>query len=45
MRHFYNGLTGTTRTLLDASAGGALLSKSANEAYQLLEDMDLNNCQ
>ena len=38
-------LIGTTRTLLDASVGGALMSKSANEAYQLLEDMALNNCQ
>ena len=45
VHHFYNGLTGTTRTLLDASAGDALMSKSANEAYLLLEDMALNNCQ
>ena len=43
--HFYNGLTGTTRTLPDASARGALMSKSANEVYQFLEDMALNNCQ
>ena len=27
MHHFYNGLIGTTRTLLDALAGGALMSK------------------
>ena len=45
VHHFYNGLTRTTRTLLDASVGGALMSKSANEAYQLLEDINLNNCQ
>ena len=45
MHHFYNGLTETTRTLLDTSVGGALMSKSANEAYQLLEDMALNNFQ
>ena len=45
MHHSYNGLTGTTRTLLDASAGGALMSKSANDVYQLLENMSLNNCQ
>ena len=45
VHHFYNGLTGTTRTLLDASTRGALMSKSANEAYQLLEDMALNNSQ
>ena len=45
VHHLYNGLTETTRTLLDASVEGALMSKSANEAYQLLEDMALNNCQ
>ena len=45
VHHFYNGLTGTTRTLLDALARGALMSKIANEAYQLLEDMALNNFQ
>ena len=45
VHHFYNGLTGTTRTLLDASTGNALMSKSANDAYQLLENMALNNCQ
>ena len=37
LHHFYNGLTRTTRTLLGASVGGALMSKSANESYQLLE--------
>ena len=45
VHHFYNGLTRTTRILLDASVGGALMSKIANEAYQLLEDMTLNNFQ
>ena len=45
MHHLYNGLTRTTRTLLNASVGGALMSKSANDAYQLLEHMVLNNCQ
>ena len=44
VHHFYNGLIETIRTLLDASTGGALMSKSANEAYQLLEDTTLNNC-
>ena len=45
MHHFCNGLTGTTRTLIDALVGGALMRKSANEVYRLLEDMALNNCQ
>ena len=44
VHQFYNGLIGTTRTILDTSVGGALLSKSVNEAYQLLENMALNNC-
>ena len=44
VQHFYNGLTGTTRTLLDASAGGALMNKSENEPYQLSENMALNYC-
>ena len=42
---FYSDLTNTTRTLLDASAGGAMMSKSEDEAYKLLENMALNNCQ
>ena len=45
MHHFYNGLTGTMRTLLNASTEGALMRKSAKEAYKLFEDMALNNCQ
>ena len=45
MHNFYNGLTSTTRILLDALDGGTLMSKSANEAYQLLENMALNNFQ
>ena len=44
VHHFYNGLTMTTRTILDASTGGALKSKIMNETDQLLENMDLNNC-
>ena len=45
VHHFYNGLTRTTRTLLDALPRDALMNKSANEAYQLLENMALNNFQ
>ncbi|XP_062083461.1 uncharacterized protein LOC133789704 [Humulus lupulus] len=42
---FYNGLCGTTRTIIDAASGGAFMSKSANEAYDLLEEMAMNNYQ
>ena len=45
VHHFYNGLTKTTITHLDASVGCALMSKSPNEAYHLLENMALNNFQ
>ena len=42
---FYNGLCGTTRTIIDAASGGAFMSKSANEAYDLLEEISMNNYQ
>ena len=32
METFYNGLNGQTRTIVDATAGGAILAKSYNEA-------------
>ncbi|XP_062103005.1 uncharacterized protein LOC133814000 [Humulus lupulus] len=43
VHNFYNGLCGITRTIIDAAAGGAFMSKSANEAYELLEEMATNN--
>ncbi|XP_024030839.1 uncharacterized protein LOC112094384 [Morus notabilis] len=39
---FYNGLYETTRTLVDAAAGGTFMSKTHEEAYVLLEDMAAN---
>ena len=45
METFYNGLNGQTRTIVDASANGAILSKSYNEAYEILERMANNNYQ
>ena len=45
MQHFYNGLSVPTRTLIDASARGAILGKNEIEAYQILENIALNNCQ
>ncbi|KAI3461414.1 hypothetical protein Pfo_018077 [Paulownia fortunei] len=39
---FYNGLSGATRTLVDAAAGGALMGKTHEEAYNLLETMAAN---
>ena len=42
---FYNGLSDSTRTLIDASAGGALMKKTTDQAYGILEDMATNSNQ
>ncbi|KAH9792219.1 hypothetical protein KPL71_004032 [Citrus sinensis] len=42
---FYNGLNPSTKLIVDASANGALLSKSYNEAYEILERIANNNYQ
>ena len=45
VHHFYNGLSCPTRTLIDASAGGAIMGKNKVEAYKILENITLNGCQ
>ncbi|KAL5563855.1 hypothetical protein UlMin_033602 [Ulmus minor] len=45
METFYNGLNAQTRTIVDAASNGALMSKTYNEAYALLERMASNNYQ
>ena len=45
MEIFYNGLNAQIRTIVDAFANGALLAKSYNQAYDLLEKMASNNYQ
>ena len=45
METFYNGLNAATHMVLDASANGAILSKSYNEAYDILERIATNNYQ
>ncbi|KAI3443836.1 hypothetical protein Pfo_000501 [Paulownia fortunei] len=45
VQYFYNGLNGQTRTIIDAAAGGTLMSKTANEAHILLEEMATNSYQ
>ena len=45
MHQFYNGLSVHTRTLIDASTGGTIMEKNEIEAYQILENIVLNNCQ
>ena len=45
VHHFYNGLSRPTRTLIDASVAGAIMGKNEVEAYQILENIALNDCQ
>ena len=45
METFYNGLNIATKQVVDASANGAILSKTYNEAYEILERIASNNCQ
>ena len=45
MHTFYNGLSDATRTVIDASTGGALMKKATNQAYGILEDMATNSNQ
>ena len=45
METFYNGLNGVTQGMVDASAGGALLAKTFDEAYEILERISINSCQ
>ena len=34
---FYNGLIYSARTIVDASTGGALMNKTTDQAYEILE--------
>lgn len=45
METFYNGLNVATHMVFDASANGAILFKSYNEAYDILERIATNNFQ
>ncbi|WRX08578.1 Retrotransposon gag domain - like 5 [Theobroma cacao] len=42
---FYNGLLGPFRTTIDSATKGALMSKSIDEAYDLLKEIASNNYQ
>ena len=42
---FYNGLSDSTRIVINASAGGALKKKTIDQAYRILEDMSTNSNQ
>ena len=42
---FYNGLRDSARTIIDASTGGALMKKTIDQAYEILEDTATNTNQ
>ena len=42
---FYNGLSDLARTIIDALAGGVLMKKTIDQAYELLEDTTTNSNQ
>ncbi|KAG9442207.1 hypothetical protein H6P81_018061 [Aristolochia fimbriata] len=42
MEIFYNGITNSTRSLIDAAAGGTMNKKTPNEVYELIEEMASN---
>ena len=41
--YFYNGLSDSTRIVIDASVGVALMKKTTDQAYGILEDMATNS--
>jgi hypothetical protein len=43
--NFYNGWNVSIRTLIDTPSNGAFMSKSQDDAYNLLEEMAMNNYQ
>ena len=42
---FYNGLSDSTRTVIDSLARGALMKKTTDPTYGILEDMATNSNQ
>ena len=45
VQKFYNGLGATNRSMVDATASGALMSKTHEAAYELLEELASNKYQ
>ena len=45
MHTFYNGLSDSSREIIDASTGGALMKKTTDQAYEILEDIASNSNQ
>ena len=45
MQTFYNGVTQPVWSTIDVAAGGTLMNKMEDEAYNLIEKIALNNYQ
>ena len=45
VKTFYNGLSDSARTIIDASARGAMMKKTTDQAYEILEDTSTNTNQ
>ena len=45
MHTFYNDLSDSARTIIDASTRGTLMKKTTNQAYKILEDTTTNSNQ
>ena len=45
MHIFYNCLSDSASTIIDASTGGAFMKKTTNQAYEILEDTSTNSNQ
>ena len=45
VQNFYNGLGASTRTFIDATSRGAFMDRTQDEAFDLLEEMAMNNYQ
>ncbi|WCJ20794.1 hypothetical protein M5689_002999 [Euphorbia peplus] len=44
LQTFYNGVSPSTRSQIDAMAGGCFMKKTSDEAFELLEEMSANSC-
>lgn len=45
VQNFYNRFMGNTQTLVDTASGRAFMRKSVNDAYELMEEMALDDQQ
>jgi len=45
VQDFYNGVTQPVRVIIDAIVGGTLINNTKDNAYNLIEEISLNNYQ